>query len=146
MNSQIVEALKALTDEISNLNKFLESSIDIKVAPRDTPKSIQELRAAGVEQMAIVHKEASVHFNDPVKEDEDEDEDEDLEGEDPVSLNDITTLNRHLQTNKKITGKQIQEHMKEQYETDKGVPVRRASELNGIQRVMLYKWMQQFNK
>jgi hypothetical protein len=50
MNSQIVEALKALTDEISNLNKFLESSIDIKVAPRDTPKSIQELRAAGVEQ------------------------------------------------------------------------------------------------
>lgn len=139
MNNKIVEALKALTDEINNLNKFLESTLDIKVTPKDTPKTIQELRAEGAEQVAIATKKIADSFNESFK-------DEDLEGEDPVSLNDITTLNRHLQTNKLITGKQIQDHMKEQYETDQGVPVRRASELNGIQRVMLYKWMQQFNK
>jgi len=132
MNNQIVEALKALTDELNSLNKFLESTIDIKVTPKDTPKSIQALRAEGVEQMSVAHKQ------DP--------EEEDLEGEEPVSLNDIITLNRSLQSNKLITAKDIQDHMKEQYETDKGIPVRKASELNGIQRVMLYKWMQQFNK
>jgi len=132
MNNQIVEALKALTDELNSLNKFLESTIDIKVTPKDTPKSIQALRAEGVEQMSVAHKQDS--------------DEEDLEGEEPVSLNDIITLNRSLQSNKLITAKDIQDHMKEQYETDKGIPVRKASELNGIQRVMLYKWMQQFNK
>jgi len=132
MNNQIVEALKALTDELNSLNKFLESTIDIKVTPKDTHKSIQALRAEGVEQMSVAHKQDS--------------DEEDLEGEEPVSLNDIITLNRSLQSNKLITAKDIQDHMKEQYETDKGIPVRKASELNGIQRVMLYKWMQQFNK
>lgn len=140
MDNKIVEALKALTDEINNLNKFLESTLDIKVTPKDTPKTIQELRAEGVEQMAKAHEEAPKTFNEPAN------EDEDLEGEKPVSLNDITALNRHLQSEKRITAKEIQDHMKEQYETPQGVPVRRASELNGIQRVMLYKWMQQFNK
>lgn len=142
MNNKIVEALKSLTEEISSLNKTLEDSLDIKITPKKAPKTIQELRAEGVEQMRVVHERAAEVFNDSPS----EESEEDLEGEEPVSLNDIITLNRSLQSNKLITAKDIQDHMKEQYETDKGIPVRKASELNGIQRVMLYKWMQQFNK
>ena len=140
MNNEIVEALKALTEEINNLNKTLEDSLDIKITHKQALKTIQELRAEGAEQMSVAHKQAG-ESSEASPEGE-----EDLEGEEPVSLNDIITLNRSLQSNKLITAKDIQDHMKEQYETDKGIAVRRASELNGIQRVMLYKWMQQFNK
>ena len=68
------------------------------------------------------------------------------EEEQERTLEDIIALSRKLQAAKLITAAEIQKHMLEQYENEKGLPAKKASELDDEQRIMLYNWMKQRDK
>ncbi len=69
-----------------------------------------------------------------------------LEEEEERTLEEIIALSRKLQAAKLITAAEIQKHMLEQYENENGLPVKKASELDDVQRIMLFEWMKQKDK